>query len=102
MTKKQFVKEEIIIINGFEISTEKVCIKRYMSIEDAEKHLNILGYTRFLNMIDKNYMYENDEFIAYIQDVNRFRNYLQNQKQKKVENAEQNIEKLIEFLKVLI
>ncbi len=34
-----------------------------------EKHLNILGYTRFLNMIDKNYMYENDEFIAYIQDV---------------------------------
>ena len=85
--------------NGFEISTEKSVLK-VMSIEEAEKHLNILGYTRFLNMIDKNYMYENDEFIAYIQDVKDLGIFIELEA-KKVENAEQNIEQLIEFVKTL-
>ena len=75
--------------NGFEISTEKSVLK-VMSIEDAEKHLNILGYTRFLNMIDKNYMYENDEFIAYIQEIKDLGIFIELEA-KKIENAEQNI-----------
>lgn len=85
--------------DGFETGTEKSILK-VMSIEEAEKHLNILGYTRFLNMIDKNYMYENDEFIAYIQDVKDLEIFIELEA-KKIENAEQNIKKLIEFVKTL-
>lgn len=85
--------------DGFETGTEKSILK-VMSIEEAEKHLNILGYTRFLNMIDKNYMYENDEFIAYIQDVKDLGIFIELEA-KKIENAEQNIKKLIEFVKTL-
>lgn len=85
--------------DGFEISTEKSVLK-VINIEDAERHLNILGYTRFLNMIDKNYMYENDEFIAYIQEVKDLGIFIELEA-KKIENAEQNIEQLIEFVKTL-
>ncbi len=67
---------------GFEISTEKSVLK-VVSIEDAEKHLNILGYTRFLNMIDKNYMYENDEFVAYIQEVKDLGTFLELESKKR-------------------
>ncbi len=84
---------------GFEISTEKSVLK-VVSIEDAEKHLNILGYTRFLNMIDKNYMYENDKFVAYIQEVKDLGTFLELESNKK-ENEEQNIDKLIEYVKSL-
>lgn len=84
---------------GFEVSTEKSVLK-VESIEDAEKHLNILGYTRFLNMIDKNYMYENSEFTAYIQEIKDLGIFLELEA-KEVENEEQNIEKLIEFVKTL-
>lgn len=45
---------------GFEVSTEKSILK-VEDIEEAEKHLNMLGYQRYLNMVDKNYMYENDQ-----------------------------------------
>ncbi len=82
---------------GFEISTEKSVLK-VVSIEDAEKHLNILGYTRFLNMIDKNYMYENDEFVAYIQEVKGLGTFLELESK---ENEGQNINKLIEYVKSL-
>ena len=85
--------------DGFETSAEKSTLK-VMNIEEAEKHLNILGYTRFLNMIDKNYMYENDEFIAYIQDVKDLGIFIELEA-KEIENAEQNIKKLIEFVKTL-
>lgn len=85
--------------SGFEISTEKSILK-VMNIEDAEKHLNILGYTRFLNMIDKNYMYENSEFTAYIQDVKDLGIFIEIEA-KKVENVEKDIEQLIEFVKSL-
>ena len=84
---------------GFEISTEKSVLK-VLNIEDAEKHLNMLGYTRYLNMIDKNYMYENDEYIAYIQEITDLGTFIEIEA-KEVENAEQSVEKLIEFFKSL-
>ena len=84
---------------GFEISTEKSVLK-VVNIEDAEKHLNILGYTRYLNMIDKNYMYENDEYIAYIQEITDLGTFIEIEA-KEVENAEQSVEKLIEYVKSL-
>lgn len=97
--KKIVCKRKNYNSNGFEISTEKSVLK-VMSIEEAEKHLDILGYTRFLNMIDKNYMYENDEFIAYIQDVKDLGIFIELEA-KKVEDAEQNIKQLIELVKTL-
>ncbi len=84
---------------GFEISTEKSVLK-VVNIEDAEKHLNMLGYTRYLNMIDKNYMYENDEYIAYIQEITDLGTFIEIEA-KEVENAEQSVEKLIEYVKSL-
>ncbi len=85
--------------DGFEISTEKSVLK-VTNIENAEKHLNILGYTRFLNMIDKIYMYENNEFIVYIQEVKDLGIFIELEA-KKNERAEQSIEKLTEFVKTL-
>lgn len=38
-------------------------------IEASEKFLNILGYERYLRMIDTNYMYENGRYTVYIQDI---------------------------------
>lgn len=84
---------------GFEVSTEKSVLK-VESVEDAEKHLNILGYTRFLNMVDKNYMYENSKFTAYIQEIKDLGIFLELEA-KKDQNNEQNIEKMIEFVKTL-
>mgnify|MGYP007027244506 FL=1 len=51
-------------------------------------------------MIDKNYMYENDEFIVYIQEVKDLGTFIELEA-KRIENAEQNIENLIEFIKTL-
>ena len=97
--KKIVCKRRNYNSSGFEVSTEKSVLK-VINIEDAEKHLNILGYTRFLNMIDKNYMYEDNEFIAYIQDVKDLGIFIELEA-KKIENAEQNVEQLIEFVKTL-
>ena len=60
----------------------------------------MLGYTRYLNMIDKNYMYENDEYIAYIQEITDLGTFIEIEA-KEVENAEQSVEKLIEYVKSL-
>lgn len=97
--QKIICKRRIYNSDGFETSTAKSILK-VISIEEAEKHLNILGYTRYLNMIDKNYMYENDEFIAYIQEVKDLGTFIELEA-KRIENAEQNIENLIEFIKTL-
>lgn len=59
-----------------------------------------MGYTRFLNMIDKNYMYENNEYVVYIQDVKDLGIFLELEA-KENKNADQNIEKLINFVKSL-
>lgn len=82
---------------GLEISAEK-SISKITSIEDTEKKLNALGYTRFLNMVDKNYMYDNDDFIVYIQEVKDLGTFLEVES-KKVDNEEQRIEELKEFVK---
>ena len=81
---------------GFEIST----VLKVLNIEEAEKHLNMLGYTRYLNMIDKNYMYENDEYITYIQKITDLGTFIEIEA-KEVEDAEQSVVKLIEFVKIL-
>ena len=84
---------------GFEISTEK-SVTKIADIKEAENQLNMLGYTRFLNMIDKNYMYENNEYVAYIQDVKDLGIFLELEA-KENKNADQSIEKLINFVKSL-
>ena len=84
---------------GFEISTEK-SVTKIADIKEAENQLNMLGYTRFLNMIDKNYMYENNEYVAYIQNVKDLGIFLELEA-KENKNADQSIEKLINFVKSL-
>lgn len=51
-------------------------------------------------MIDKNYMYENNEYVVYIQDVKDLGIFLELEA-KENKNADQNIEKLINFVKSL-
>ena len=51
-------------------------------------------------MIDKNYMYENNEYVAYIQDVKDLGIFLELEA-KENKNADQSIEKLINFVKSL-
>lgn len=51
-------------------------------------------------IVEKNYMYRNDDFIAYIQEVKNLGIFIELEI-KKVENAEPNIEQLIDFAKSL-
>ena len=77
--------------DGFEIGTEKTVLK-IDDIKNAERLLNNLGFTRFLRMIDKNYCYENTEYIAYIQVIDNLGIFLEieskspNSKEKEIEN----------------
>ena len=78
---------------------EKETLK-IQDIEIAEKLLNILGYKRFLRMIDKNYKYENENYIVFIQEVDGLGVFLEIETKNK-ENAEVEIQKLIELVKTL-
>ena len=53
---------------GLQKGTEKTILK-IQNVKEAEKLLNMLGYNRFLRLMDKNYMYEHENYIAYIQNV---------------------------------
>ncbi len=97
--KKIICKRRKYNERGFETSTEK-SVNKIADIKEAEKLLNMMGYIRFLNMIDTNYMYENDEYVAYIQDVKDLGKFLELEV-KENKNAEQSIEKLISFVKSL-
>lgn len=66
--KKIICKKRNYDDNGIQISTDKTILK-VKDIEEAEKFLNKLGYNRYLRMIDKNYKYQNKDYIAYIQEV---------------------------------
>ncbi len=85
--------------NGFEIGTEKTILK-IEDIEKAEKLLNILGYDKYLRMIDKNYMYENDSYVAYIQEVENLGNFLEIESKNK-ENLQKEIKGMIDLVKKL-
>ncbi len=95
--KKIICKKRIYDDNGFEVQTNKTKLV-IESIEAAEKFLNILGFKRFLRMIDKNYMYENDNYTAYIQEVEGLGTFLEIETKNK-EAAESEIKKLTELMK---
>ena len=66
--KKIVCKKRNYDNDGLEISTDKIVLK-VKDIDASEKLLNILGYERYLRMIDTNYMYESENYIAYIQEI---------------------------------
>lgn len=97
--KKVIYKKRNYNNDGIETSTEK-SIYEIDNIKDTEKQLNALGYIRFLNMIDKNYMYENNDFVVYIQEVKDLGTFLEVEI-KQAEKKEQDIQNLIEFVNSL-
>lgn len=97
--KKVIYKKRNYNNEGIETSTEK-SIYKIDNIKDTEKQLNALGYTRFLNMIDKNYKYENETLIVYIQEVKDLGTFLEVEI-KQAENEDQDIQNLIEFVNTL-
>ena len=84
---------------GMETSTNKTILK-IKDIEESEKFLNILGYERYLRMIDTNYMYENDKYIAYIQDIKDLGVFLEVESKNK-EDEEKMVLDLIKYVKEL-
>lgn len=66
--KKIICKKRNYDNDGLEIGTDKTVLK-VKDIDASEKLLNILGYERYLRMIDTNYMYESENYIAYIQEI---------------------------------
>ena len=66
--KKIICKKRNYDNDGLEIDTDKTVLK-VKDIDASEKLLNILGYERYLRMIDTNYMYESENYIAYIQEI---------------------------------
>lgn len=95
--KEIICKKRYYNSNGFEIGTEK----RSLKIDDtkkAEELFQSLGYSRYLRMIDKNSKYENEEYIAFIQEVEDLGTFLEIEVKNR-ENAEKEIKKLIELVK---
>ena len=97
--KKIICKKRVYNMKGFETGTEKLVLK-IDDIKIAEKLLNNLGYYRFLRMIDKNYMYENKDYIAYIQVVENLGTFIEIEA-KNIENCEIQIQNLIDLVKSL-
>ncbi|MCI9087819.1 MAG: hypothetical protein HFJ32_04625 [Clostridia bacterium] len=91
--KKIICKKRNYDESGFEISTTKAIV-RIENIEDAERVLDMLGYVRYLRMIDKNYMYESDNHIAYIQEVEGLGTFLELE----ARNKETTTEHLVKYL----
>ena len=98
--KKIICKKRMYDSNGFEISTEKSILK-VENIEDAKKHLNMLGYTNYLHMIDKNYMYENEKYKAYIQEVEELGTFLEIEAKENILDQGQEVKRLIEYVRLL-
>lgn len=89
--------KKIICKKNISNNIEKSILK-VDSIKDAETHLNMLGYRKFLRLAYNNYMYENKQYIAYIQEVKNLGNFLEVE----VKNGEnQSIKNLIEYVKML-
>lgn len=74
--KKIICKKRNYDKNGLEIGTDKTILK-VKDIEASEKLLNILGYKRYLRMIDTNHMYDSENYIAYIQEINELGIFLE-------------------------
>ena len=84
-TKKFSVKEgkltDSLVVRYVNENDKKIICKKYDStgieksvlrvedIQEAEKHLLLLGFEKMLTLKYKNYMYENEEYIVYIQEV---------------------------------
>ena len=94
--KEIILKKREYNSEGFEIGTEKIELK-IDDIGNAEKLINNLGFTRFLRMIDKNYCYENEEYIIYIQVIDNLGIFLEIETKK--ENQEEDIKNLIQLAK---
>ncbi len=95
--KKIVCKKRNYNAEGMEISTNKTILK-VKDIEASEKFLNILGYERYLRMIDTNYMYENDKYTVYIQDIKDLGVFLEVEA-KNIEDEENAVLDLIEYVK---
>ena len=89
--------KKIICKKNVSNNIEKTILK-VDSIEDVEMHLNMLGYTKFLRLTYNNYMYENKQYIAYIQEVKNLGNFLELEAK---DGENQSIENLIEYVKML-
>lgn len=97
--KKIVCKKRNYNAEGMEISTSKTVLK-VKDIEASEKFLNVLGYERYLRMIDTNYMYENDKYTVYIQDIKDLGVFLEVEA-KNIEDEEKTVLDLIEYVKSL-
>lgn len=94
--KKIICKKRNYDNDGLETSTDKTV----MDIEASEKLLNILGYERYLRMIDTNYMYESEKYVAYIQEIQNLGTFLEIEL-KNPGNSEVTIYDLIKYVKGL-
>ena len=113
-TKKFSVKEgkltdSLVVRYVNENDKKKICKKydstgiemsvlRVEDIQEAEKHLLLLGFEKMLTLKYKNYMYENEEYIVYIQEVKDLGVFIE------LEAKNQNnktIDGLIKFIKTM-
>lgn len=95
--KKIICKKREYNDDGLEIGTNK-SVLRVKNVEESEKFLNSLGYERYLRMIDKNYMYENDKYIAYIQEIEELGTFLEVEA-KNIRDEKNEMVNLIKYIK---
>lgn len=97
-----------LVVRYVDENDKKIICKKYNSnnndksilkigdINEAKKHLNMLGFIEMLKYSYKNYMYENNDYIVYIQEVKDLGVFLELESKNN-----ETIDELIQFLKKL-
>lgn len=93
---QKVIKKKRIYEDGIEIGTE-VTKTKVKDVKLAEEELNAEGYRRYLNMIQKNYMYKNKDYTIYIQEIENIGKFLEVESKKE----ECTIEELKQVVKAL-
>ena len=87
-----------IICKKYDSNGIKKSVLRVEDIQEAEKHLEMLGFEKILTLKYKNYMYENEEYVAYIQEVKDLWTFLELETRKQNNKTEND---LIKFIKIM-
>lgn len=87
-----------IICKKYNSNVIEKSVLKIENIQNAEKHLIMLGFEKIFKLKYKNYMYENEEYIVYIQEIKELGLFIEleakGQKHKTVDD-------LIKFLKTM-
>lgn len=99
-----------LVVRYVNENDKKIICKKYYSnvieksvlkienIQEAEKHLSMLGFEKMLRLKYKNYMYENEEYVVYLQEVKDLGVFIELEAK---EPNDKSVDNLIKYIKTM-